>query len=161
MAYRIAHRMLANSASAEDAVQETFLRMFRSFDSYDATRPLEPWVARITVNVCVRRLQANSARACLPEEATESSVSEAPVTPNPERQAAFRERLRSLEDGFFELSAQDRALLTLRFREGLREAELSEALGMPVNTVKTRIHRARARLARHLATSTRGGSDED
>lgn len=161
MAYRIAYRMLADSASAEDAVQETFLRMFRSFDRYDATRPLQPWVARITVNVCVRRLRATSARTRFPEDATESLLSEAPLTPNPERQVASRELLRSLELGLLGLSPQDRALLTLRFREGLCDAELSEVLQMPVNTVKTRIHRARAKLARYLSLSTRGSSHED
>jgi RNA polymerase sigma-70 factor (ECF subfamily) len=161
MAYRIAYRMLADSASAEDAVQETFLRMFRSFDSYDAARPLDPWVARITVNVCMRRLQAAGARTYVPEQATEYSLSEDPVAPDPERQAASRELLRSLEDGFLELAPRDRALLTLRFREGLGDAELSEALQMPVNTVKTRIHRARAQLARFLALSIRGGSHEE
>jgi RNA polymerase sigma-70 factor (ECF subfamily) len=162
MAYRIAFRMLSDAASAEDATQETFLRMFRSFDSYDVTRPLEPWVARITVNVCVKRLQAPSARERTTEDGSESHHGIADtVAPSPEHQAASRELLRSLEDGFLALSPQDRALLTLRFREGLSEPEVAEAMQMPVNTVKTRVHRARAQLARYLASSNRGGSYEN
>lgn len=161
MAYRIAYRMLGEAALAEDATQETFLRVFRSFNSYDATRALEPWVARITVNVCARRLQAKSAGE-RPREDTDaaSSLFEDALAPSPERQAASRELLRSLEDGFEQLTPQDRALLTLRFREGLSDSEVSGAMHMPINTVKTRIHRARAQLARHLAVSNGGKLDE-
>jgi RNA polymerase sigma-70 factor, ECF subfamily len=151
MAYRIAYRMLGDAALAEDATQETFLRMFRSFASFDPTRAFEPWVARITVNVCARRLQAKSSSEHPRENTDERAGSfEEAFASSPEGQAASRELLRSLEQGFDLLTPQDRALLTLRFREGLSEAEVAEAMSMPVNTVKTRIHRARAQLTRYL-----------
>jgi RNA polymerase sigma-70 factor (ECF subfamily) len=56
------------------------------------------------------------------------------------------------------LSAQDRVLVDLRYREGLSDAEVAEATGMPVGTVKTRLHRARGRLKGLLAPVLGGGA---
>jgi DNA-directed RNA polymerase specialized sigma24 family protein len=54
-------RILRHEEEAEDASQEVFLRMFKSFESYDSTRPFSPWASRITYNVCLRRLEGKSA----------------------------------------------------------------------------------------------------
>lgn len=158
MVYRVACRMLRDDALAEDAMQESFLRMVRSMDSFDPTRAFEPWACRITVNVCLRRLAGGSRQelgACasteLAREAGESGT-------NPEAQAERRETLAILEQGFSALSGQDRGLLTLRYREGLSDAEVAHCCQLPVNTVKTRVSRARAQLAKHLRRSL-GGDD--
>ena len=74
----------------------------------------------------------------------------------PEALAARRETLAVLEQGFAELSPRDRALLTLRYREGFSDAEVAQACDEPVNTVKSRILRARARLAHYLKRSLGG-----
>lgn len=55
VAYRVAIQILRDHAEVEDACQEILLRMYRAFDRYDPTRPLSPWVAKITYNVCLRR----------------------------------------------------------------------------------------------------------
>lgn len=150
LVYRLAVRMLRDGAEAEDVSQEVFLRMHRSLDQYDPTRPLAPWVARTAYNACLRRLE----RA--PRRSVTASDDELLAVPDdrarsPEESAATGEAtalvLRALRD----LSAQDRALLDLRYREGLSDAEVAEATGMPVNTVKTRIFRARGRLREWLA----------
>ena len=55
---------------------------------------------------------------------------------------------------------RDRALLVMRYREGLSVAEVAEATGMPANTIKTRLFRARGRLREHLAPLVSGVSNE-
>src|SRR5574341_406668 len=60
LVYRLSLRMLRDGAEAEDVSQEVFLRMHRSFDSYDSTRPLAPWVSRTTYHACLRRLQTSA-----------------------------------------------------------------------------------------------------
>jgi RNA polymerase sigma-70 factor, ECF subfamily len=150
LVYRLAVRMLRDGAEAEDVSQEVFLRMHRSFDRYDPTRPLAPWVARTTYNACLRRLETAPRRALADDPEVLDAIPDDRAR-SPEDGAASGEAsamvLRALED----LPAQDRALLDLRYREGLSDAEVAEATGMPVNTVKTRIFRSRARLRGWLA----------
>jgi RNA polymerase sigma-70 factor (ECF subfamily) len=151
LVYRLSFRMLRDGAEAEDASQEVFLRMHRSFDSYDPTRPLAPWVSRTTYHACLRRLQSAARRASGAEREATQALAVAPDVPSPEQSAATGEAVAMLARAVEDLPAQDRALLDLRYREGLSDAEVSEATGMPVNTVKTRIFRARARLRAWLA----------
>jgi RNA polymerase sigma-70 factor, ECF subfamily len=149
LVYRLGVRMLRDGAEAEDASQEVFLRMHRSFDSYDPTRPLAPWVARTAYHACLRRLERAARReppgdpAWLQELPDEGR--------SPEQAAAGGEASALLLRALAELPAQDRALIDLRYREGLSDAEVAEATGMAVNTVKTRLLRARARLRGWLA----------
>ncbi len=155
LVYRLAFRMLGSGAEAEDACQEAFLRMHRSIDSFDGTRPLAPWISRIAYHVCLRRLEraAGQPRTGLAEE-------ELAALPDggrdPERRVAPSEEDALLDRFLGELAAQDRALLLLRYREGLSDSEVAEATGMNIGTVKTRLHRARAWLRERLAPLTGG-----
>ncbi len=154
LVYRVALRMLRNQADAEDAAQEVFLKIHRAFDTFDPTRPLAPWVSRITYNACLQRLRSAQARNVATEpEVFERRHDEAQV--GPEAAAADQEAGELLHAAMENLSAQDRALLDMRYREGLSDAELAEATGMPVNTVKTRLFRARKVLRKRLASTLR------
>lgn len=139
--YRLAWRMLGNRFDAEDACQEVFVRVHGSFSTYDPTRPLGPWIARITYNVCLKRLGTRAPRnleegdLCLPDP-----------DPGPEELVATAQSAMNLDAAMATLSAQDQALLVLRYREGLSDSEVSRSTGMPVNTIKTRLFRARSRL---------------
>jgi RNA polymerase sigma factor (sigma-70 family) len=104
------------------------------------TRALMPLIATSSA----RRADAPSSDGALPVVEDEGAKS-------PEQQAEASEARALLARAMDELAAQDRVLLDLRYREGLSDAEVAEATGMPVNTVKTRIFRARARLRGWLA----------
>ena len=151
LVYRLAFRMLRDGAEAEDVSQEVYLRMHRSFDSYDPTRPLAPWVSRTTYHACLRRLQSGARRAGQLEREPSRSRDVEADGPSPEQSVQEGEAAALLARAVEGLPAQDRALLDLRYREGLSDAEVAEATGMPVNTVKTRIFRARAKLRSWLA----------
>ena len=153
MVYRLAVRMLRRPADAEDACQEVFMRVHRSIESYDGTRPLAPWVLRITYNVGLRRLERVAGQ---PRTAAEELIEALPVEGHdPEHGTVRGEEDALLERFLGELSAQDRALIVMRYREGLSDAEVAEATGMLVNTVKTRLHRARAQLRARLGPLVR------
>ncbi len=156
LVYRVALRMVSSKAEAEDVCQEVFMKIHRSFDTFDATRPLSPWVGRITYNTCLRRLKG-VARAGVPTEPERFDWMEDDRQPGPEAKAASSEAGEMLLDAMDTLAAQDRALLTMRYREGLSDAELAEATGMPVNTVKTRLFRARKLLKKKLAPRLKDG----
>jgi RNA polymerase sigma-70 factor (ECF subfamily) len=153
MVFRLAYRMLRTADAAEDACQEVFLNMHRAFDTYDATRPLKPWVSRIAYNVCLHRLRGAMVKATNVAEPLDLDQRNPHAGRSPETEAAGLEATRLLEEALTGLSAQDRALVAMRYREGLSDAEIAEAVDMPVNTVKTRIFRARAKLRQALSPS--------
>lgn len=156
LVYRVALRMVSGSAEAEDVCQEVFMKIHRSFDTFDPTRPLSPWVGRITYNTCLRRLKG-VARAGVPTEPSRLEWVKDDRQPGPEAMAASSEAGEMLLEAMEGLAAQDRALLTMRYREGLSDADLAEATGMPVNTVKTRLFRARKLLKKRLAPRLKDG----
>lgn len=149
--YRLALRILRHKEEAEDTSQEVFLRMFKSFDSYDPTRPLSPWVSKITYNVCLRRLEGKSAAILRDAVDRDLTSMQDHKEGNPEGRTQRAEAADALERAMENLSAQDRALLTMQYREGLSTAEVAEAVSMPVNTVKTRLFRARKILRERLS----------
>ncbi len=160
LVYRVALRMLRTTAAAEDASQEVFMRVHRSFHSFDPTRPLAPWISRIAYNVCLRQIQKTGRRGETLTDPVAMPQPEPERGSGPEERTATREASGFLLEAVDRLPAQDRALLTLRYREGLSDAEVAEATGMPVGTVKTRIFRARARLRQDLGPVLEVSSNE-
>jgi RNA polymerase sigma-70 factor (ECF subfamily) len=149
--------MLSNEADAHDACQEVFLNMHRSFHTYDATRPMRPWVAQVAYNACLHRLRGAMNRATSAVDPGDFRGLPDNRGASPETAAATRERADHLGVAFGELASQDRALLILRYREGLSDSEVAEATGIAVGTVKTRIHRAKGKMRQLLAPLAREG----
>jgi RNA polymerase sigma-70 factor (ECF subfamily) len=145
LVYRVSYRMLRSREEAEDASQEAFLRVYKSFDSFDPTRPPEPWLSRIAYNVCLKRIAKSKTDPASPMERMEERLVDRQSV-SPERRAGDREAGDALEAAMDQLSAQDRTILSLRYKEGLAVAEVAEATGIPAATVKVRVFRARAKL---------------
>ena len=149
LVYRVSYRMLRSREEAEDASQEAFLRIYRSFDSFDATRPPEPWLSRIAYNVCLKRIARRAGDPAAPSALDEELLPDTGSI-SPERAARGREAGEALESAMEQLSAQDRTILSLRYKEGLSIADVSEATGIPPGTVKVRVFRAKAKLRNHM-----------
>lgn len=161
LVYRVAYRMVSNKQEAEDASQETFIRVYRSLDGFDATRSLAPWIAQITYHVCLKRLHKVSSESSVDYFGTELAeiVDQKALTDetdghysDPEKCVNDLQEQHWLTDSLNQLAAQDRLLLDLRYREGLSDTELGQVTGIPVNTVKTRIFRARSFLRKILTS---------
>lgn len=159
LVYRLCYRMLKNTAEAEDGAQEAFLRAFRFFHTFDASRPVEPWLSHVTYNVCLQRLnkqkrQPEPGASGMDESRLEDGMG--PKMVGPEAGAASAEEAVLLTSAMDELSAQDRAILHMHYWEGFTTSEVSEMTAMPVNTVKIRMFRARDKLRKFLALSLQG-----
>lgn len=157
MVYRLALRTLRDPTDAEDAAQEAFVNMSRYLDSFDPTRPLPPWLGRITYHACLRRIGKGG-----PDAATEPDVLErvaADHGASPEAATSARETGDLIVRAVDQLPAQDRFLIGLRYREGQTDVEVAEATGMNVNTVRTRLFRARAALRKLLAPALRPAAE--
>lgn len=159
MVYRLSLRMLGSGSDAEDAVQEVFMKVHRSLHTYDASRPLKPWLGTITYHICLKRL-SKVQRQGLPTDPATFLRIEDDAEDGPESGAAARQAGQLVAAAMDQLSAQDRALVTLKYREGMTDVEVGDSVGMNRNTVRTRLFRARAVLRRALGPALRGDRHE-
>jgi RNA polymerase sigma-70 factor (ECF subfamily) len=150
---RIVQSHLPRGVDAEDLAQDVFVKFFRMLDRYDPARPLEHWVSRLELNVCLKALRSRSRRpewrwADLTEG--EQAVVDS-LLHEPERDASQardgRELLAKLLDS---LAPQERMILTLLHLEEKPVAEIAAITGWNATLVKVRAFRARAKLRKAL-----------
>lgn len=128
---RIAGRIAG--PAAEDATQEALLAIFRDLHGLRAPEAAVSWASAVTARIAIR-IDRNDRRRRDQRSVVDPAV---PALPDID---AFE-----VTDVLARLSASDQRLLVLRDLQGLSEREVSEALGVPLGTVKSRVHRARSR----------------
>ena len=140
--YTVAYRMLGNGEDAHDAMQNALLKAYQHLSSYDSRYRFFSWIYRILVNECLNMLRARH-----PEDALSPGLA---AVGGPFESAARRERARHVQAALVHLSNDYRAAIVLRHFGGLSYDEMSEVLGVPVKTVKSRLHTARQKLGERL-----------
>jgi RNA polymerase sigma-70 factor (ECF subfamily) len=139
--FGLALRRLGDRGRAEDAVQETFASVWRGARSYRPERgPGGPWIYAVARNAIVDRSRARNEPAV---EAPEQESSE----PGPPEHAEASWTAWRIHRALEELSPNERTVIELAYWSGLSQSEVSEYLGIPLGTVKTRTRAALARLA--------------
>jgi RNA polymerase sigma-70 factor (ECF subfamily) len=137
--FGLCYRMLGQRQDAEDAAQETFVRVLKNLHRWDQARDFEPWLLAIAGNRCRTALAARRRRP-VAEPTVELVADDAPDE-RPGQQLA--EELRLAMDGLRDDYKQ--AFLLFHEHE-LSYAKIAEAMGIPLGTVKTWVHRARREL---------------
>jgi RNA polymerase sigma-70 factor (ECF subfamily) len=170
------YRMLGSSFEAEDAVQDTMIRAWRSYDRFEGRSSLRSWLYRIATNVCLDMLTAGNKRA-RPMDLTESTplaqaalsprpdntwlepVPDArvlPTTGDPAEAAVAKESVRlAFMAALQRLPAKQRAVLILREVLAWKASEVAELLDTSVASVNSALQRARATLAASDLESSR------
>lgn len=146
--YNIALRITNDADAAADCAQEAFIRAYRALHRYDPALPIGPWLYRIVTNTSLNHVQRWHAHQTPVEELPESAE---PGAAGPESSALRREELGEVLAAMAELAPHYRAALTLRHLQQLSYQEVADALGIPLGTAKTHLHRARAALMARLA----------
>ncbi|MGH3070428.1 MAG: RNA polymerase sigma factor [Streptosporangiaceae bacterium] len=147
--YRYAARRLGPQAAA-DVVSEVFLAAFRNRGGYDVSRPdARPWLYGISARVISQQLRTDGRRARAMAATPAPRPAELPVDDITDRVTAAQLRPRMLRV-LGQLSAADRELVLLVAWAGLSYEETAQALEIPLGTVRSRLHRARARIRRAL-----------
>lgn len=144
--FGLCFRMLGHRHDAEDAMQETFVRALRGIFGFDASRPIRPWLLEIAANRCrtAMALRARRPPAADPSRAFDRPDDRAgPQDPD--------DLAGELELALARLRPEYRTVFALFHEQGLSYEEVARALGRPVGTIKTWLHRARAEMAAHLA----------
>ena len=156
--YRFLVRMVGDPATAEDLFQQTWIRLMEKIGSYDARRNFEAWLFAIARNLAIDHLRRR--RAISLDELDDSG--QAPM----ERLVAYdRDVLSQLLDfergallaaALRELPAIHREVLTLRFEEEMKLEQIAEVAGVPLATVKSRLHRALENLRTRIESVGKG-----
>ncbi|MBX7166721.1 MAG: RNA polymerase sigma factor [Pirellulales bacterium] len=141
--FGLCYRMLRHRQDAEDVTQEAFVRVFRSLKSWDPERDFRPWLLAIAGNRCRSWLAARSRRP----QSKDLSSELADDSPD---QGAHRQLAEEVELALAELRDEYRKAFLLFHEQQLSYQEIADALGCPLGTVKTWVHRARREMADYL-----------
>ena len=132
-----ANRILADTDTAEDVVQDSFLQTFRSISGFDSTRLFEPWFMRSVVDASVKMMQRSAKQVEVGDEADESLFAElAARVESVEEQVESIEVQNQIWDAMQKLSPRQRAVIVQRYFLEMSEKEMAEEAGSAVGTVK-------------------------
>jgi RNA polymerase sigma-70 factor (ECF subfamily) len=150
--YRLARGILRNDGEAEDVVQETYVRAFTHLEHFRGDSSLATWLSRIAMNEALGRLRRQRPNVDIDNMASgalEAQIIQFPhsaAVEDPEKSMAQREIQHVVEHAIDELPEAFRIVFITRVIEGMNVEETAEILALKPETVKTRLHRARAML---------------
>jgi RNA polymerase sigma-70 factor (ECF subfamily) len=143
--FNVAFRMLGDYEEARDAAQNAFVKAYENLGTYDPRRRFFSWIYRILMNECLNLRRRPSVRL---DSAPIGGVGPGDRTPDAVEAA---ERRRDVKQAILKLSPDYREVIVLRHFAALSYEEMSEAIGVPSKTVKSRLYSARQQLATQLA----------
>jgi RNA polymerase sigma-70 factor (ECF subfamily) len=147
--YNTVYRLVGNAEDAQDVVQETFLNAFQALDTFKGDAQFFTWLYRIAMNAAISlkrkqrvvlRLNPGGADDASLEPVDTSELS------RPSHALETAERDRRVQDALDRLSPEHRAVLVLKDMEGQKYEAMAKILGVPIGTIRSRLHRARLEL---------------
>jgi RNA polymerase sigma-70 factor (ECF subfamily) len=149
--FNFCYRLLGGAPEAEDAAQETFLRAFEHRQRYDPRWPVKTWLMAIAAHNCIDRLRRRRQTwLSLEDDQLRLHPALRQPDPGPEAVVLKAERCRELHRQLARLSPADRQVIVLHYWGYLTYGEIAAAMGTSLPAVKSRLHRARGRLAELL-----------
>jgi RNA polymerase sigma factor (sigma-70 family) len=153
--FSICLRMVRNRTVAEDIAQEVFIKVFAALNRYDSAYPFASWLNRITSNLCIDHLRKEKDRTLSLDQPVGGGDDDLLIqipssAAGPDREMESREMMAILEEAMGILPENYRIIVILRHQEQLSYEEISDTLGIPLGTVKARIHRARTMIMGHF-----------
>lgn len=161
--FRTLARLTGSGEHVEDLAQEVFLRLYRGLDSFRGEAKLTTWLYRITLNVAQdewRRRKKEQTQTSFDDPEAGWAERLTANSENAEQSLSRRETLAAVNEALRELSEPERAALILFHQEDCTYEQIAVALRMPVNTVRTHLHRGREKLRQKLEQRLREGTSE-
>jgi RNA polymerase sigma-70 factor, ECF subfamily len=156
--YNLAYRMLGNMVEAEDAAQETFIRAYRRLDTYDPLRKFSSWLLAIASHYCVDVLRRRRVNYMSFDELPPMVELSMPRNTQPEQVVVSQQQADTVQQLLDTLPASYRTPVILRYWYDMSYREIADAMGVTESTIKTRLHRARARLAQQVEVKPGGNA---
>lgn len=154
-AWRVLYRVVGNSPDLEDLLQEAYLQLMKALQSYRGDSKVSTFLHRVCVNVGLMYLRGKRRR---PEELSDE-VPESPTTEHhdPERAAQVKQAAALVQRALSTLSEEKAAVFVYHDLLGMKPEEIAELVDCPVNTVRSRLNRARQDFTQAVA-KLKGGA---
>ena len=143
-------KLLRDATEAEDVVQETWVLTVRKLHTFQGKSKFYTWLYRIARNVSATRRRRKRNVGSIDRAADEAPLQLPSNDPAPDERMRRSERVQQLYQALDRLSDEHREILVLREIDGLDYEEIAEVLGLPIGTVRSRLHRARGQLKEQL-----------
>ncbi len=141
LAWGVLYKVVGPSSDLEDLLQESYLQLMKGLKNYRGDSKVTTFLHRVCVNVGLMHLRSERRR---PEDSTaEMPAVEAGAESNPEHAAKVKQAAVMMEKALTSLSPEKAAVFTYHEILGLKPEEISQLEGIPVNTVRSRLNRAR------------------
>src|SRR5262245_38582509 len=154
--YGYLRRYLGDASLAEDVFQNTFLQVYVKSGHYEPGRPVRPWLYTIATNQAIDALRRNGRHQILSLDQQREELADGELgslvetlessTPDPVEAARAKERREKIRASVDRLPDFLRQVLVLAYYQGLKYREIADILGIPVGTVKSRLHAALTKL---------------
>jgi len=142
--YRLAYRYTGQREGAEDLTQELLTKLYNRRAELEQIEPLRPWISRVLYNLFIDTTRS-AARQPI-HSAADFDLEQIEAANSPEREVASAQIHKKVLMALDTLNPDQRALMTMHDMEGFTLPELAELLDTPIGTLKSRLHRARARV---------------
>ncbi len=142
--------VVGNTEDARDVVQDAFIQAFLKLDTFQGSSTFYTWLYRIAFNVAVSHCRRRRVTASVDRAREVAGVEPADPADNPGQSAEREERCGQVRRALAELSEEHRTVLVLREINGCCYETIAEILGVPIGTVRSRLHRARLQLREQL-----------
>jgi len=159
--YNLALKLLGDEQEAEDVLQETFLSAFRAIDRFEGRSKLSTWLYRVAYNASLMHLRKRQRMTTFSLDQHYGDEEQSSLVPGnllvdwsavPDDHLLTAEARQEMDRAIAQLPESLRSTFVLRDIQGLSGAETAEILGITVQAVKNRLHRARLNLRDHLST---------
>jgi RNA polymerase sigma-70 factor, ECF subfamily len=149
--FNVAYKFVGKHEEAEDLAQEIFLKIFKSLDTFDRRANFQTWLVSVSRNLCIDHYRSvRKERQTIDRAVDASELTPASTDPGPMAALEQRDRLTLLRDALAALPDALRTAVLMRDIHELSYQEIADRLGLPEGTVKSRINRGRAELARQI-----------
>lgn len=144
--YWHARRLLVSHDDAQDAVQETFIKVYRSFNSLKEAKALRSWIYRIATNEALRTIERNKTPRLLTESIDDSAtdIAAADYTDYTDLEAV------KLQKAILSLPPKQQATFNMRYYDEMEYPQIAEAMETTVSTVKVNYHLAKEKIIRYM-----------
>jgi RNA polymerase sigma-70 factor (ECF subfamily) len=150
--YRTAFAIVGNSQTAEEVLQDCFLRAYKHLHRLNGEPSISPWLHRVAVNLCYSRLRRDYlSQVMIPLESLSNRLFPS-LDPSPEESTQHSEVSAAIQSGIAALDVKHRSVVVLYYLQEFSLEEVAYILDCPVGTVKSRLHYARRELSQRLTS---------
>ena len=146
LVFTLALRMMKHTEEAEEAAQDTFIKVYKSLNKFKGDSKFSTWIYRVAYNTCLDRLKKNK-RQLYTLEINEYTEHQVKTLDNALDQIEAKEKQQAIQDCLALLPSEDSFLLTLYYFEELSLEDIAKIVSLKPNNVKVKLYRSRKKLA--------------